>query len=321
MTESVKCLIIGAGPAGYTAGIYASRAGLEPVLIEGLQPGGQLTITSDVENFPGYPDGSTGPQIMEDIRQQSINNGTKMIGGLVTSVDFSKRPFQCIVNEKTTFLADTVIIATGATARWLEIESEKKFKGFGVSACATCDGAFFVNKDVAVVGGGDTAVEEALYLAQRSKKVYLIHRRDQLRACKALQERVLEAPNIEILWNSIPKEILGEQQGFIRNVTGMRLANTVDHSEYTIAVDGIFVSIGAIPATEIFKDYITLDRNGYIKTKPGTPFTNIPGVFAAGDVQDPNYRQALTAAASGCMAGIEAERFLTLNADESNETC
>lgn len=313
MTNSVKCLIIGAGPAGYTAGIYASRAGLEPILVEGLQPGGQLTITADVENFPGYPNGSTGPAIMEDIRLQAIHAGTKMIGGLVTKVDFSKRPFECIVDDRDSYLADTVIIATGATARWLELESEKKFKGFGVSACATCDGAFFVGKDVAVVGGGNTAVEEALYLAQRSKKVYLIHRRDQLRAAKVLQERAFETPNIEILWNSIPVEILGEQQGFVRNVTGMRLSNAVDHSEYTINVDGVFVSIGAIPATELFKEYIELDKSGYIKTKPGTPFTNIPGVFAAGDVQDPNYRQALTAAASGCVAGIEAERFITLH--------
>ncbi|MDR2979014.1 MAG: FAD-dependent oxidoreductase, partial [Bacteroidales bacterium] len=206
--EQLKCIIIGAGPAGYTAGIYASRAGLEPVLIEGLQPGGQLTITADVENFPGYPKGSSGPEIMEDIRQQSINMGTKMMGGEVTKVNFSKRPFECVVNDTTTFFAETVIIATGATARWLGLESEKKYRGFGVSACATCDGAFFVGKNVAVVGGGDTAVEEALYLAQRCQKVYLIHRRDKLRACKVLQERVLNTPRIEILWNSAPCEIL-----------------------------------------------------------------------------------------------------------------
>lgn len=321
MTESVKCLIIGAGPAGYTAGIYASRAGLEPILIEGLQPGGQLTITADVENFPGYPHGSSGPQIMEDIRQQSINTGTRMIGGVVTKVNFSQRPFECIVNDKDIYLAETVVIATGATARWLGIESENKYRGFGVSACATCDGAFFVGKDVAVVGGGDTAVEEALYLAQRCRKVYLIHRRDQLRACKALQKRAFEVSNIEILWNYIPEEIIGEQKGFVRNVTGMKLKNTVNDSGITIDVEGVFVSIGAIPATDIFKEYIDLDPRGYIRTKPGTPFTNIPGIFAAGDVQDPNYRQALTAAASGCMAGVEAERFLSLQSEDSPESC
>lgn len=313
MAKKVKCLIIGSGPAGYTAGIYASRAGLAPVLIEGLQTGGQLTITSEVENFPGYPEGQSGPVIMEDIRQQSLRAGTKMVSGLVTKVDFSKRPFLCEVDHKEEYLAETVIIATGAQARWLGLESEKHFRGFGVSTCATCDGAFFVDKVVAVVGGGDTALEEALYLAHRSKKVYLIHRRDAFRACDALQKRVSEKSNIEVKWNRIPVEIIGEQKGFIRQVKGIKLMDTQSENEEVLHVDGVFVAIGVSPATDLFKGQIDLDENGYIKTVPGTPFTNVPGVFAAGDVQDPHYRQAITAAASGCKAGVEAEKFLDMN--------
>ncbi len=310
--KHIKCLIIGGGPAGYTAGIYASRAGLKPLLIDGMQPGGQLTISFEVENFPGYPKGSTGLAIMEDIREQTIRMGTEILAGNVTKVDFSKRPFFCEVNGDLCYKADTVIIATGATARWLGLESEHTYRGFGVSTCATCDGAFFIGKDVAVIGGGDTAIEEAIYLAQRSRKVYLIHRRDKLRACSALQNRVREIPNIEILWNYVPIEILGEQKGFVRSVTGVKLLSTQDDKETVVALDGVFISIGVDPVTELFRGQIELDENGYVKTKPGTPFTNVPGVFAAGDVQDPTYRQAITAAASGCKAGVEAERFLTL---------
>jgi len=311
-TRKVKCLIIGGGPAGYSAGIYASRAGLKPVLIEGMQPGGQLTITSEVENFPGYPNGKSGLSIMDDIREQTLRMGTEILAGNVTKVDFSKQPFLCEVNGELHYLAETVIIATGATARWLGLESEYKYRGFGVSTCATCDGAFFTGKDVAVIGGGDTAVEEAIYLSQRSKKVYLIHRRDKLRACAALQKKVQEIPNIEILWNLIPTEILGEQKGFAKNVLGIKLRNTQNDEEKTVALDGIFIAIGVDPVTELFRGQIDLDENGYIITAPRTPFTNVPGVFAAGDVQDPLYRQAITAAASGCMAGVEADRFLTL---------
>lgn len=318
MENNVKCLIIGSGPAGYTAGIYASRAGLEPLLVEGMQPGGQLTITSHVENFPGYPKGDSGPVIMDDIRQQSLHAGTRMVEGVVTKVDFSERPFRCIVNGSTEYLAETVIVATGAKARWLGLESEKQFRGYGVSTCATCDGAFFVDKDVAVIGGGDTAMEEALYLSHRCRKVYIIHRRDQLRACTAYQERVFAKENIEILWNRIPKEIIGEQKGFSRQVTGILLSHVADNNEEIIPVDGVFIAIGIHPVTELVEGQLALDEEGYIKTLPGSPATSIPGVFAAGDVKDPHYRQAITAAASGCMAGIEAERFLNLHAQTIN---
>lgn len=317
MAENIKCLIIGSGPAGYTAGIYASRAGLEPVLIAGIQPGGQLTISSEVENFPGYPKGESGLQIMEDIREQSVNAGTKIAPGMVTKVDFSKRPFLCVVDNETEYRAETVIVATGATARWLGLESEKHYRGYGVSTCATCDGAFFVGKDVAVIGGGDTAMEEALYLSHRCRKVYLIHRRDKLRACAAYQKRVLTTPNIEIIWNTVPEEILGEQKGFMRMVTGIKLRNIKDSAESKIDLEGVFVAIGVNPVTELFEGQLELDENRYIKTQPGTPFTNIPGVFAAGDVQDPVYRQGVTAAASGCMAGVEAEKFLSMNSDSN----
>ena len=310
--EEVKCLIIGSGPAGYTAGIYASRAGLKPVIIEGMQPGGQLTITSEVENFPGYPKGQSGPNIMDDIRQQSLNAGSDIRQGMVTSVDFSKRPFRCMVDEEHEIMAETVIIATGATARWLGLESEEQYRGFGVSACATCDGNFFRGRTVAVIGGGDTALEEAMYLSNLCAKVYLVHRRNAFRASQAMQNKVFKKENIDIQWNSIPVEVLGEKKGFVKSVTGLKLADTKDKSERVLPLDGIFVAIGVTPVTELFKGQIDLDAQGYIITDKGGR-TNVPGVFAAGDVQDPNYRQAITAAASGCIAAVEAERFLNQN--------
>ena len=310
--ENIKCLIIGSGPAGYTAGIYASRAGLKPVIIEGMQPGGQLTITSEVENFPGYPKGQSGPNIMDDIRQQSLNAGSDIRQGMVTSVDFSKRPFRCVVDEEHEIMAETVIIATGATARWLGLESEEQYRGFGVSACATCDGNFFRGRTVAVIGGGDTALEEAMYLSNLCAKVYLVHRRDAFRASQAMQDKVFKKENIDIQWNSIPVEVLGEKKGFVKSVTGLKLADTKDKSESVLPLDGIFVAIGVTPVTELFKGQIELDAQGYIVTDKGGR-TNVPGVFAAGDVQDPHYRQAITAAASGCIAAVEAERFLNQN--------
>ena len=308
--ETTKCLIIGGGPAGYTAGIYASRADLKPILIEGPQPGGQLTITTEVENFPGYPKGMSGPAIMDDIREQSLRCGTDMRSGMVTEVDFSKRPFRCVVDDTQEILAETVIIATGATARWLGLESEKTYRGFGVSACATCDGNFFRGKDVAVVGGGDTALEEATYLAKLCNKVYLVHRRDEFRASKAMQQRVFNTPNIEVVWNSIPAEIVGEKRGFMKAVTGLAVTDKNSGALRTLPVDGVFVAIGHTPVTELFAGKIELDPQGYIVTKPDSTATSVDGVFAAGDVQDPHFRQAITAAASGCKAAIEAERFL-----------
>jgi thioredoxin reductase (NADPH) len=308
--EKTKCLIIGGGPAGYTASIYASRAGLNPILYEGMQPGGQLTITTEVENFPGYPHGESGPVIMDTIRLQALHVGADLRSGEVTEVDFSSRPFRCIVDYENEIMAESVIIATGATARWLGLESETKFRGFGVSTCATCDGAFFKNRTVAVIGGGDTALEEATYLAKMCAKVYLIHRRDEFRATLAMQNKVSETPNIEVKFNYIPKEILGEQKGFIKQVTGILLNNTKDGSELTLPLDGVFVAIGVTPQTDLFKGQLEFDEQGYIKTQGVRPLTNIPGVFAAGDIQDPYYRQAITAAASGCKAAIEAERFL-----------
>ena len=308
--ETTKCLIIGGGPAGYTAGIYASRADLKPILIEGPQPGGQLTITTEVENFPGYPKGMSGPAIMDDIREQSLRCGTDMRSGMVTEVDFSKRPFRCVVDDTQEILAETVIIATGATARWLGLESEKTYRGFGVSACATCDGNFFRGKDVAVIGGGDTALEEATYLAKLCNKVYLVHRRDEFRASKAMQQRVFDTPNIEVVWNSIPAEIVGEKRGFMKAVTGLAVTDKNSGALRTLPVDGVFVAIGHTPVTELFAGQIELDPQGYIVTKPDSTATSVDGVFAAGDVQDPHFRQAITAAASGCKAAIEAERFL-----------
>lgn len=304
-TETVKCLIIGSGPAGYTAAIYAARADLKPVLIAGLQPGGQLTITNDVENYPGYPDGVMGPQMMEDFRKQAARFGTDIRWGYVSAVDFSSQPYKVTVDEKYDILAETVIISTGASAKWLGLESEERLNGFGVSACAVCDGFFYRGQDVALVGGGDTAAEEATYLAKLCKKVYMIVRRDELRASKVMQHRVLNTPNIEVIFNSETVEIQGE-----KSVESALLRNVQTGEERTLDITGFFVAIGHTPNSTLFKDYLTLDESGYIKTKPGTTQTNIEGVFACGDVQDHIYRQAVTAAGTGCMAALEAERWL-----------
>jgi thioredoxin reductase (NADPH) len=306
-TENVKCLIIGSGPAGYTAAIYAARADLKPVIYQGLQPGGQLTTTTEIDNFPGYPNGITGTEMMEDIQKQAQRFGTDVRYGIVTEVDFSKRPFRVLADDGKTLMAETVIIATGASARWLGLESEEKYKGMGVSACATCDGFFFRGKDVAIVGGGDTAAEEATYLAKLCRTVHLIHRRTELRASKAMQAKVTETPNIEVHWNNVPKEILGDAMG----VNGILIQNVQTGEETKLRIDGFFVAIGHTPNSDVFKGQIEMYENGYIKTTPGTTRTSVEGVFAAGDVQDIHYRQAITAAGTGCMAAIEAERFLS----------
>ncbi|OQA84520.1 MAG: Thioredoxin reductase [Bacteroidetes bacterium ADurb.Bin234] len=307
---NTKCLIIGSGPAGYTAAIYSARANMNPILFEGIQPGGQLTITSVVENFPGYPEGKPGAEIMEDMKNQALRFGADIRGGEIISLDLSKRPFLCKSDDNLTIIADTVIIATGATAKWLGLPSEAIFNGYGVSTCATCDGFFYKNKTVAVIGGGDTAAEDALYLSKLCNKVYLVHRRDQLRASKIMQDRVLNAPNIEMVWNHVPIEILGTVQGFSKNVTGIQLKHTQNAQEKTLTVDGVFVAIGHSPNIDLVKGQLAIDNENYIITEPGTSKTNIAGVFAAGDVQDRNYKQAITAAASGCRAAIDAERFL-----------
>ena len=307
--ERIKCLIIGSGPAGYTAAIYASRANLNPVLYEGIQPGGQLTTTTEIDNFPGYPQGVTGTEMMEDLKKQAQRFGTQVRYGMVTKVDFSKRPFSLEIDGSKNIEADTVIIATGATAKYLGLPSEEKFRGQGVSACATCDGFFYRKKDVAVVGGGDTACEEATYLAGLCNKVYMIVRRDVLRASKAMQERVLNTPNIEVLWNTNTKEILGDEFG----VTGAALVNNKTGEESQIKIHGFFLAIGHHPNSEVFKEYVETNAEGYIITEGKSQKTNGPGVFAAGDVQDPTYRQAIAAAGSGCRAAMDAEKFLQEN--------
>lgn len=309
--ENVKTLIIGSGPAGYTAAIYAARADLKPVLYEGIQPGGQLTITNDVDNFPGYPEGKKGSEIMDDLKKQAERFDTDIRYGMIEEADLSKRPFICKTEEGKIIEAESIIISTGASARWLGLDSEKEYNGYGVSACATCDGFFYRGKTVAVIGGGDTAAEEAHYLSKLCKKVYLIHRRDELRASKAMQNRVFNTPNIEMVWNSIPLEIVGEQKGFSKAVTGVIVQNSQTKESSTIAIDGIFIAIGHLPNTAVFKGQIELDEHGYIKTIPGSTLTNISGVFAAGDVQDPHYRQAITAAGTGCMAALDVERFFS----------
>jgi thioredoxin reductase (NADPH) len=304
----INCLIIGAGPAGYTAAIYASRANLNPVLYEGMQPGGQLTTTTEVENFPGYPEGVTGPQLMDDLRKQALKFGADIRSGLVTSVDFSKSPLQLTINGDTQLQAKTVIIATGASARYLGLPDEERFKGLGVSACATCDGFFYRKKVVAVVGGGDTACEEALYLSSLAKKVYLIVRKPVLRASKVMQKRVLEKENITVLFNCNTLSLSGDE--YLEGAKIVENKGSDKEQIFDIDIDGFFLAIGHNPNTSVFKPYIDLDEQGYILLKNGTSATNIQGVFAAGDVADPRYRQAISAAGMGCRAALDAERYL-----------
>ncbi|MBP5559964.1 MAG: thioredoxin-disulfide reductase [Bacteroidales bacterium] len=305
MMEKVRCLIIGGGPAGYTAAIYASRAALGPVLYEGMEPGGQLTTTTVVENFPSYPDGVDANALMADMRKQAVRLGADIRSGAITAADLSQRPFRLTLDSGDVIEAEALIIATGATARYLGLPSEQKFRGLGVSACATCDGFFYRRKDVAVVGGGDTACEEATYLAGICNKVYMIVRRDVLRASVAMQEKVKATPNIEILWNCNTREVLGDSSG----VTGARLERK-DGEVFDIAIDGFFLAIGHNPQSALFSQWVNTDAEGYIITDGRTSHTNVEGVFAAGDVQDPRYRQAITAAASGCRAALDAEKFL-----------
>lgn len=305
-TEKVKCLIIGSGPAGYTAAIYTARAGLSPVLYEGLTPGGQLTTTTKIENFPGFSEGIDANALMEEMKKQAQVFGTDVRMGLVTAVDFSQRPFRITVDGTKSIEAESVIIAVGAEAKYLGLESEERFKGMGVSACATCDGFFYRGQDVVVVGGGDSACEEATYLATLCKKVYLIVRKDYLRASQAMQRRVERTANLEVLFENQVQEVLGDDAG----VTGVRIRHR-DGTEREIPCTGFFVAVGHKPNTDIFKGYLDLDEAGYIRTTPGTPCTSVEGVFAAGDVQDPHYRQAITAAGSGCAAALECERFLS----------
>ena len=307
-TEKVTILIIGSGPAGYTAAIYAARANMKPVLYQGIQPGGQLTITTEVENYPGYPDGIQGPEMMVNFEKQATRMGADIRYGLATKVDFSVRPFKVEIDEEKWIEADSIIISTGASAKWLGLESEERLNGFGVSACAVCDGFFFKGKEVAIVGAGDTAAEEALYLSKLCTTVHMIVRKDQMRASKVMQDRVLNAQNIKVYWNSVTDEIIGEKK-----VEAVRLLNTGTNQKLEVPISGFFVAIGHEPNSGIFKDFITMDETGYIQTVAGTTKTNIPGVFAAGDVQDKNYRQAVTAAGSGCMAALDAERYLAAN--------
>jgi len=305
--EKVQCLIVGGGPAGYTAAIYASRADISPVVYEGVQPGGQLTTTTDIENYPGFENGIAGQELMSVMRAQAVRLGADIRPGAVTSADLSERPFKIVVDDAHEIEAETLIIATGATAKYLGLPSEIKYRGLGVSACATCDGFFYRKKTVAVVGGGDTACEEATYLAGLCKKVYMIVRRDVLRASEAMQDRVRNTENIEILWNSNTQEVLGDEYG----VTGARLVRK-DGEVFDIAVDGFFLAIGHHPNSELFNQWVEVDKEGYIITDGRTSRTNVEGVFAAGDVQDPLYRQAITAAASGCRAALDAEKFLKM---------
>ncbi|MFY8025272.1 MAG: thioredoxin-disulfide reductase [Sediminibacterium sp.] len=304
--EKVSVLIIGSGPAGYTAAIYAARANMKPVLYQGIQPGGQLTITTEVENYPGYPEGIQGPEMMVHFEKQASRMGADIRYGLATKVDFSSTPHKVWIDEEKEIHADAVIISTGASAKWLGIPSEERLNGYGVSACAVCDGFFFKGKEVAIVGAGDTAAEEAIYLSKLCTQVHMIVRRDQMRASKVMQDRVLNAPNIKVYWNSETDEILGDKK-----VEAVRIKNNKTGDTQEIPVSAFFVAIGHEPNSSIFKDFVEMDETGYILTVPGTTKTNVAGVFAAGDVQDKNYRQAVTAAGSGCMAALDAERYLT----------
>lgn len=305
--EKVHCLIIGSGPAGYTAAIYAARANMKPVLYQGLQPGGQLTITTEVENYPGYADGVQGPDMMQDFEKQAKRMGADIRYGIATKVDFMETPYKVWIDEEKIIEADSVIISTGASAKWLGLESEQRLNGYGVSACAVCDGFFFRGKEVSIVGAGDTAAEEALYLSKLCSKVHMIVRRDQMRASKIMQDRVLKAENIEVHWNSVTEEVLGETK-----VDGVRIKDVITGQFTDIPVSAFFVAIGHHPNTDIFKGWIDMDEEGYLKTIPGSTKTNVEGVFAAGDVQDKIYRQAVTAAGTGCMAALDAERYLSV---------
>ena len=305
ISEKVSCLIIGSGPAGYSAAIYAARANLKPVMYQGIQPGGQLTITTEVENYPGYPQGIQGPEMMVDFEKQAARMGTDIRYGMATKVDFSKHPLQVEIDEEKWIEADAVIISTGASAKWLGIPSEQRLNGYGVSACAVCDGFFFKGKDVAIVGAGDTAAEEALYLSKLCTNVHMIVRKAEMRASKIMQERVLKTTNIMVHWNSETDEILGDKK-----VDGVRILNNITQQKTEIPVSAFFVAIGHEPNSSIFKEYLTMDETGYIQTIPGTCKTNVEGVFASGDVQDKIYRQAVTAAGSGCMGALDAERYL-----------
>ncbi len=304
--EKVHVLIIGSGPAGYTAAIYAARANMKPLLYQGIQPGGQLTITTEVENYPGYPDGIQGPEMMVHFEKQAARMGTDIRYGLATKVDFNSQPFKVWIDEEKEIHADSVIICTGASAKWLGIESEQRLNGFGVSACAVCDGFFFKGKEVAIVGAGDTAAEEAMYLSKLCTTVHMFIRKDKMRASKVMQDRVLNTPNIKVYWNTDTDEILGEKK-----VEAVRIKNNQTQATQEIPISGFFVAIGHQPNSDIFKGFLDMDETGYVLTQPGTTKTNIEGVFAAGDVQDKNYRQAVTAAGSGCMAALDAERYLT----------
>jgi thioredoxin reductase (NADPH) len=304
-----QVLIIGSGPAGYTAAIYAARAMLQPTIVQGLQPGGQLTITTDVENFPGFGDVIQGPWLMEQMEQQAKSVGTNIVNDMITKVDFSKKPFSAESESGTKYTADAVIISTGAQARWLGLPSEQKFQGYGVSACATCDGFFFKEKEVAVIGGGNSAVEEALFLTSFASKVHLVHRRDSLRSEKILQERLFKNEKVNVIWNSELNEIIGEESPL--NVTGIKLKSTLNDTISDLKVDGVFIAIGHDPATQIFKGQVDMDDSGYIITQPDSTLTNIEGVYAAGDVKDKIYRQAVTAAGMGCMAALEAEKYIS----------
>lgn len=308
-TYKTKVAIIGSGPAGYTAAIYAARANLEPFIINGIQPGGQLTITTDVENYPGFAESIQGPWLVEQMEKQAVHVGTKIFHDHIKEVDFSKRPFKLIGESEDIYEADAVVIATGAQAKWLGLESEKKFQGFGVSGCATCDGFFFKNKNVIVVGGGNSAVEEALYLTNHAAKVYVVHRRDKFKAEKILQDRLFKNPKIEVIWNHALDEVLGSENP--RSVTAARLKNTLNGETKELAIDGIFIAIGHKPNSDLFKNTaLEIDAEGYVITKPNSTATNIAGVYAAGDIQDKIYRQAVTAAGTGCMAALEIEKFL-----------
>ena len=308
-TKHTKVLIIGSGPAGYTAAVYAARAMLKPILVHGIEPGGQLTTTTDVENYPGFAQVIQGPWLMDQMKEQAQAVGTEMIQDHIKSVDLKKTPFQAIGDSGQMYTADSIIISTGAQARWLNIESEQKFRGFGVSACATCDGFFFKDKTVAVVGGGNAAVEEAMFLTKFASKVQLIHRRDSLRAEKMLQSKLMANKKIEIIWDSVVEEVIGDNDP--KNVKGLKIKNVKTNKIDELKIDGLFIAIGHDPATQLFKDQLDMDKEGYLTTKPDSTETNIPGVFAAGDVKDKIFRQAVTAAGMGCMAALEAEKFLS----------